>query len=334
MKRVNAIITGILLWTAVLRCDANAQSVISDFEYSQSRPIQAIDLNTPIRFKPVLGIELGFVSLVRNTPDSQPFVFDQDGNTLLNMDDMRGDPGIGFDSVVNLYNLFSDHRAIDLNFRYFSSGNMSYDESVRATQVTPVFYSGIPVSPSGEERFEYESKLDSTEFNVGVRLLPRTRLIAGFRHLRLEERFDITEVINSTTTGYFSSTNNRLYGGQVGIEATPISNNWGQLSGSVKYAFCNDNIGGNASAADASGSPISTTVSGDSDATILDLQLGGTLFLTRSLSLYSGYQGLLLEDIATAPDQIVNATIFSPLNNPTLGDAQFHGFAMRFVGVW
>ena len=313
---------------------AFAQEPQYDLDYAAHRPIQALDLHTPLRFKPVLGIELGGVALTRGSPDEFAFVEDGNGNPLLNSSDMQGDAGVGFDGVLNLYNFFSDCHAVDVNFRYFSSLGMVYDEHIQGDDVTPSFYQGIPLNAEDERRIEYATDLKSGEANLGFRLIPRTRFIGGFRYMRIDEQLDITVIENGTPNGFFSSTNNRFYGGQVGIEATPITGRWGQIQGGVKYAFGNNNIGGNARAASGSGAPITTEVSGDSNASILDLQLGGTLFLTRSISFYSGYQGLLLDDVGTAPEQVENASIFVPLNAPALTDMQFHGVSFRMVGVW
>ncbi len=52
--------------------------MISDHEYSLVRPIEAVELNKPLKFKPVFGAEIGFISLTRETPD--PFQFVSDGN--------------------------------------------------------------------------------------------------------------------------------------------------------------------------------------------------------------------------------------------------------------
>ncbi len=324
------------LGTLALFSSQTSYSQISSvaLEYAETRPIQALDLSSPLRFKPVLGAELGFVTLGRSEPDGHAFVQDANGNTLLDMANMQGEAGAGFDGVLNLYNLFSDCKAIDVNLRYFASKDISYDEVIRGNSVTPLFYNGVPIVSRNDRRFEYETDLDSGEANLGVRLLPRTRFIGGFRYLRIDERFDITRVENNTTTGFFSQTYNRFYGGQAGIEAVPITGRWGQIQGAVKYAVGNNNIGGNALASSSGGSPLTTTVSGDSDASLLDLQLGGTLFLTRSISFYGGYQGLIVEDVATAPEQVENASLFTTLNAPSRADVQYHGASIRFVGTW
>ncbi len=92
-------------------------------------------------------------------------------------------------------------------------------------------------------------------------------------------------LLGSTTLGFRSNTEDMMYGGQVGIESVPWAGRYGRIQGAVKWAYMGNEINGQANALNASGNPISTRIDDTVDSQLLDLQLGGMVYFTRSISL-------------------------------------------------
>jgi hypothetical protein len=298
----------------------------------------ALDLNTPQRFKPVVGVEMGGIFLSRGAPDNYDFVFDGSGNVLLNANQLQGDMGGGLDTTLSLLNFFSDSQAIDVQMRFFQVGDMSASETVTATPVIPFFFQGIPANPADTYDFNVESLVRSFESNLVVRTPYRVRMLAGFRFFEVDENFDIIDVAASSATvinGFRSRTENTMAGGQVGVEGTILSNGHSRVFGSFKWALLNNDVVGTASASDVSGNPLQADARDSITSQLLDFQLGGSLSFSRWFSLYAGYQGLVASDLALAFDQSRNASIFAGSSNPVFtSDAQWHGFKITGMATW
>lgn len=307
----------------------------SDMEYAAIGPGEALDLATPMRFKPVMGIELGAVWLRRSTPDSFNFVFDQASNVLLNMNQMQGSVGDGFDTKLHFYNLFSDCKAIDLEMRFFQASDMNFDQTVTATQVIPVFFNAVPATPATANEILYESRVRSFETNLVARTPYRVRLLGGYRYFELAEDFNIFDNTGSTPTLVRSRTRNGMHGGQIGTEAVVVSNAHCKIWGSFKWAALGNDVGGNAVAVNpATGGALVSILSGTNTAHLLDFELTASLAITRSFSIYSGYQGLAAYGVGLATSQSRDLSIFAANNPIVFDDAQWHGFKLGCVATF
>ena len=65
----------------------------------------ALDSNTPQRFKPVFGFDIGGIWLTRQTPSPQNLVFDQSSTVLTNANELRGSAGDGLDTTLSFFNI-------------------------------------------------------------------------------------------------------------------------------------------------------------------------------------------------------------------------------------
>ena len=142
------------------------------YDYAVVSPIEALDLASPLRFKPIMGVEIGFISMRRSTPQSFSFVQDQNGAELLNMDQLQGGSGYGLDTKLHFYNLFSDSKAIDVEMRYFQVSDMTFDQTLTATQVIPLFFNAVPASPVSTNQVYYNSLIRSFESNLVASVCP------------------------------------------------------------------------------------------------------------------------------------------------------------------
>ncbi len=298
----------------------------------------SLDADTGLRHKPVFGLELGVISLARETPASQALALDPGFNTILDANQLQGNMGAGLDATMNFYNLFSNCKAIDVQMRYFQAGDMEATTRVTSGSTTTLFFNAVPATPVSSNDFIYETRVRSFESNLVARTPYRIRFLMGYRFLEVDERFDINDNINSSpgaTIGVFSRAENTMGGFQVGSEATLLTNGHSRIFGSFKYGILNNDILGTGLATNGTGSPIQTNTFDSVTSTLLDFQLGGSLSLSRTWSLYAGYQGLVLSDLALALEQSRNGGIVSTPTNPVyFQDAQFHGFKITGMATW
>jgi hypothetical protein len=301
-------------------------------DYASIAPGEALDLATPLRFKPIMGVEMGVISMSREAPGSFLFITDQSGNSLLNMNQMRGDAGAGLDTKLHFYNLFSDSRAVDIEMRYFQTSEMTYSETVTATQVIPVFFNAGPASPVASNTVFYGSRIRSFESNLVFRTPWRVRILGGFRYFEAGDDFNIVD--SATGDLVRSRVRNALGGGQLGSELVLISNTHGKVWGSFKWAALNNEATGNAVALDSAGNSLVSILSGTKSSYLLDFEVASSLAITRSISIYGGYQGLIAYGVGLAPTQSKNVSIFSPTNAIGFEDTQWHGFKLGAVATF
>ncbi len=311
-------------------------SLTHAYDYSNQA---ALDADTPQRFKPVVGLEMGIISLARETPTSQILAVDPSNNVLLDANQLQGNMGTGLDATLSLLNLFSDHKAVDVQLRFFQAGDMNATEHISSTANTTFFFNSIPASPVIENDVIYESRLRSVEANLVARTPYRLRFLTGFRFFEADERFDIFDSINSSSNsiiGVRSRAENTMAGFQLGTEGTLYSNRLSRIFGSFKWAILNNDFVGTATVADpTTGSSVQGDAYDSTTSQMLDFQLGGSLNVSRWLSLYAGYQGLVVSDIGLGLEQSRVASVFAGSSNPvSFQDAQYHGFRLTGMATW
>lgn len=298
--------------------------------------LSALDSNTAQRFKPLLGIEVGGIWLSRKTPDSQNLVFDQSNNVLSNANQLQGSIGSGLDTTLSFFNVFREN-PVDFQMRFFQASRMTAEQTLTATSVVPRFYQGIPINPTASNELFYDSKVRSFEANVVYRTPFRIRFLSGLRYFEVDEKYNIIDNVNSqsgTFNGFFSRTDNSMIGGQIGAEGVLVSNENGRIFGSCKWALLGNDVTGSARAANSSGAPLIARASDSITSQLLDLQLGGSLGLSRCISIYGGYQGLVASDLGMVLEQNRNADIFAGTNPIFRSDGQWHGFKTNVVFAW
>lgn len=299
----------------------------------------ALDADTPLRHKPVVGLEMGVVALARETPESQTLVEDNVGNPIFDANQLQGSMGAGLDTTLNFFNLFSDCKAIDVQLRFFQAGDMASTQRVTSSANTTIFFNSIPATPVASNDVIYESRVRSFEANLVGRTPYRLRFLMGYRFFELDERFDINNAVTSSsnsTLGVFSIAENTMGGFQVGSEATLLTNGHSRIFGAFKYAILNNDVVGSARAVDANTTTPAQADTYDSvTSSLLDFQLGGSIGFTRSLSLYAGYQGLVLSDVILGLEQSRQGGVIGTTSNlPYYQDAQFHGFKITGMATW
>ncbi|MFN7873915.1 MAG: hypothetical protein ACK5PB_01260 [Pirellula sp.] len=286
-----------------------------------------------------IDAELGFISLYRSKPDSNPFVFAPPSTTLLNMDQLAGSGGTGVDGLLTIKRIAGNSHPIDLQTRFFESRGMTSLRILESSPaVVPVFYSGIPADPSQNYFVDYETDIQSAELNLRTNVFSKLHFVAGIRYFELAERFDIIETLVSTPEerfGFFSSNENDAIGGQIGLEGILLSRSFGKITGGVKWAYLSNSVEGEASATDIlTGNPLITNLNDTETTHLIDVQLGATLSITHWLGLYAGYQGLFGSDFALAPTQSRFSRLVLPTNPVVFESTHWHGYRLGVSLTW
>jgi hypothetical protein len=296
----------------------------------------SLDSALPERLAPVWGFDVGGIWLRRSRPDSQVLAVDQTVNVLSDADQLQGSMGKGLDLTVNFFNVPSQ-TPLDFQMRFFQASDMNAEQSLTAGAVRPIFFQGTLVDPGPSQGLFHISQVRSFEANMIYRTPMRVRLIGGFRYFEVDEIYDIIDPASTPTTkiGLFSWYENAMAGGQLGVEGILVSNGYGRIFGSCKGAVLANNTSGFATATDpTTGATIFSTADDNFTSQLLDLQLGGSLGLTKSISIYSGYQGLVASDLAMVLEQSRNTSINGGPNPVFRSDTQWHGFRLVASFVW
>ncbi|MEM9944064.1 MAG: hypothetical protein AAF939_21085, partial [Planctomycetota bacterium] len=182
----------------------------------------------------LLRLQLEALALSHSGGDDQPFVFDPGFTTpILRHSDL--DPGSDISARYKL--LWQNFEGTGLEISYFNLN----DFSARTTfeNGVPVNFGGIPAMVANSYDSSYDSKVQSLEFNGLVRKGNRFRVGLGFRAIEIDEDFNTVET--GTQDGFFSSTRNQLFGGQLILEAIQPINRFTVLEVGTRYGiYAND----------------------------------------------------------------------------------------------
>lgn len=176
----------------------------------------------------------------------------------------------------------------------------------------------------------YNSELLSAELNLRRKLSDRVSLLGGFRYLELDEHFhaDLNGVAAFPTT-YDTSTRNRLYGVQLGADATLWCRDRLTVEGLAKVGVFHNSAGQN-TVYDSGLIVVTAADTSDRAAFLGELAFTANYCLTDSLTLRGGYDLLWLETVALATEQIPTTNFATSNGISADGGAFYHG---AFVGL-
>lgn len=265
---------------------------------------------------------LDMVALERNGADSQNVLF-SGATPVTNVTDLNfvTELGFRFDMIL------PSDCGCDFNLNYFTTGH----DRAEATRSDPglsfVFFDSVPAVPAASYMVEYIADLSSFELNLRLREWPRFSPIVGFRMFELEEHFNIFET--GTTTGFFSETDNEMYGLQMGGQYLIWERNRFRLESLFKVGVYLNDIESSANALNAqlNSSFIRTAVAGE-------LQITAVYQCGPRLALRAGYQGMWLSGVAKAPDQSDNGSLFSGLHALDPGSVSYNGGFLGLEITW
>lgn len=186
-------------------------------------------------------------------------------------------------------------------------------------------------------RLSYRTQLHNIEANGLRSLNDWFSVLAGFRYLNLNERFNINSSDSTYgTSDYNVHTNNNLIGGQIGSR---LQRCWGRLGLSLtgKAGLFGNAIHQRQLIGDLNNTLILRDVRSDGDrfSFVSDLSLLATCRLTENFALRGGYNLILINQVALAPDQLdfsVNSVSGRRLN--CSGDVFLHGVNLGLEARW
>ncbi|MDZ4782837.1 MAG: hypothetical protein SGJ19_21525 [Planctomycetia bacterium] len=196
----------------------------------------------------------------------------------------------------------------------------------------------LATSPLIDQR----STLGSQEFNLRREVNNRLSVLGGFRSLQLEEWFSTSTFL---TRIYEVSTDNRLYGFQLGADWQLVRNSRIEIAGFVRAGiFNNDAV---AETADPSGifafAPQNQLLSANAQRAAFAGEAGitGSIRLWDFVWLRGGYQVLHVDSVALTPDQlplnefaVINAPLQARAGIDANGDVFYHGATAGLEVRW
>jgi hypothetical protein len=236
--------------------------------------------------------------------------------TLLNASDFE----LGFATGTRVALTRHTRTGCDLEFTYFGIDSWNDTIVIADTLFLPLpggnfFLGAAPVT------LVYESQLHSVEMNVTSPQNDSLTLLAGFRWMELNERFDASSPGNPDV--YAVESGNHLYGLQIGGIFTPIQTERFWVEAKVVGGAYHNNMLVKATIFD--GNPRGRDQQHEL-AFVGELALTGIYQCTDRLALRAGYQLMLIDNVAVATDQItthdVQPATIGVVNN---GSLLYHG---------
>ena len=212
---------------------------------------------------------------------------------------------------IGLYYSFSELNSVGVEF-FGIDGWSAHGEA--AGNLSVAFPGTSLQSEAVLRRFDYNSKLYSTEVNVRRHSYDWLARLAGFRWIELGEEFAGSFAADELgVTTYGVDVNNHLYGFQTGVLASARRNDWG---GDV---WAKSGIYGNSAnqqtAANLGNGPVFSARKHRVRRSPAELGVGISKQFTDGSSARIGYQAMWLSGVALAPEQIA-------ATNPELGVAE------------
>ncbi len=244
-----------------------------------------------------LSIEVSQLFLSRDGADDGAFIYDGTTNDVV----LRHHDLDSASDDTSRYKLqYQSQSGYRFEFIYFDLDDVNHSETVGNS--VPVFFGESPAMPSSAYDLNYDSSLTNFEFNAWRRISQNFRYGFGLRHVALDEAFNV--LTSGTPNGYFSDTQNELWGGQFVAEyARPICRGIDLEIGSRVGLFKNE--------ADINFvTPTRDVAYEDSEsAAVVDLNLGLSVKFSCRFRLRGGYQVMYMDGVALAPNQ---STGYSP----------------------
>ena len=266
-----------------------------------------------------LGIQVDYINFSRSGLDDQDFVFDQDTfEPLLNFRDVNPSA----ESTARIRILYQSDLGTGFEFGFFDADN--FNGSATVENGLPELFGGIPADPAASYDISDTSQLESYELNAWGRRNERVRLGIGLRALDFRNSFNSIETGsatgNSTGRGFFSDSDNDLFGGQVSAELYRPLGPALQLETGVRFGLYNNS-------ADIEFTSANRDFSYDDDtlSTVVDLSIGLSWTITSYFRLRAGYNAIFIGDLATASAQSPDFDFFATSAPVVFSNLSFRG---------
>jgi hypothetical protein len=250
------------------------------------------------------SVRAGAVILQRQTDPSRALVSNATtGATVLDASQfaypMRGGPDI---------DLIHHGCNFDIEARYFAVDEFAASAGPFATGGPALIQFATPIAVAADSASASEySQLRSIEVNLRKEVIPCwLTILAGYRHIELNERIlGSTSVVGATTDLFSTQGFNRMDGFQLGGEAVlwrPCCRF--RVEGDAKVGVFNDATSNYGTISVPGAAPAVATATGSHTAFMAEWGITGVLQITPHLAGRAGYQGLLLDGVALASQQM------------------------------
>jgi hypothetical protein len=252
-----------------------------------------------------LRLKAGALFLHRQDNDSRTLVeeFGGAGAELINASDLD----LGFDTGMDI-SLMGQIREFGAELRYFGLQDWSESKTAGSNNAALKYQNtsfGYLSSSEMQIAADYNSQIHNAEFNLHWWPCANDRyhLLMGVRWIRLNERLDIDIDMISDLDRHKITADNRLWGGQVGLEGMLLGkpDQGFSVDGFVKAGYYNNNLSSRMHERFFSGS---ASVGRDHGTFAGELGIGAQYAFTRNIALGARYQLLWLDSVALAPDQM------------------------------
>ena len=271
-------------------------------------------------------VDLGTIGLIRETPDDQVIAVDENAVPILNADSLQGSMQFGFKAMVDVLDVRPWFGGTDLQLGYFGINSLDAGARVSALEVNSVFFQAFPLNPPTAFDFSYSTNLYSGEANLRFGSRNRLRPIAGLRYLKLEDTYDVFESSSGSRTGFYSLTNNSLFGGQFGLEGDLWQTRRVNFYGFGKVGAMHNEVEGSATAQNAYKEFSDSTYT-----TLVDAGTGAIIRFAGPLSFKVGYRSLFASALALGIDQNEAISIFPGPNTVKFNSQHWHGVDLAAV---
>ena len=254
-----------------------------------------------------LRLKAGALFLHRQDNESRTLV-DGSSTELINADDLD----FGFAAGMDI-SLMGQYKEFGAEVRYFGLHDWSESKTaVPSDDFAMISYKHFTVgyffSGGLLTSADYNSKIHNAEFNLHWWPCANERyhLLFGLRWIRLNERLDIdlADTVPDTIIDRHKITaDNKLWGGQLGIEGILLGNQKQGFSidGFLKAGYYNNNLKSGMSEQIFA---LSASRRTDQGTFVGEMGIGAQYAFTRNISLGARYQLLWLDHVALAPEQM------------------------------
>lgn len=292
----------------------------------------------PPRCEPAWLVRAGAVALDRDGPGEDTLFFNP-LDPSEHFDSAAFDLGYqaGFD--IGLIRRFD--ALPDVEFRWLSVDGWSDTAGAATTASDPLAIdAGIPIFVATGRTIEavYGSDLQSFEWNLRTGgCFRRITWLAGFRYLELDESFQadlIDPVTPAPTVGYDVTTDNRLYGGQLGAELLLLGggSRWQlELVGKAGLYY---NDASQRSELDTGAVIVPAAGRADCTSFVGEAHLAFNWRVVGNLSLRASYGVIGIGEIAVATEQIKATEFVTYTGIEPDGSAFYHGAFLGLDCAW
>jgi hypothetical protein len=256
----------------------------------------------------------------RSSLERNPLFFDSTTAEVFN----TGDLELSMEAGVRMGFYLCDPCGIDWNLDMFSVQDFQAVATRSDAGGMSDSFFGFTNGPFPSLTAEYESNLDSIEFNLRTRQWRRIAPIVGIRFVQVDERFNSLQD-PVARTGSFSQADNELYGLQFGAQGLLCQGSCWRLESTVKAGPYYNDVDLIASVTPPAAATDSRKIDRSTTSLVGDLQVTLVCQLGPRANFWIGYRALWIDGIALGPNQTNNFSFTTNVQTVDLSGVLYQG---------